>query len=202
MLGYLLAAAGVRWLGRHVSPNADAYLAAGAIGVWLVWTAHRRTRHYAIEDALNRSTDEERERLLANLQPRRAEVDPEVQSMSFEEAMTDTLVFTYPRGSRSMAVFQFWMCVLLGSLLLAPLALGRITEPADSWILFFLGGLIVMAGLGHRYRLRWLNVELMVSPERLTETIAGRVVRAFPWAAITHEKQHKWTRSVEYAAAG
>jgi hypothetical protein len=68
-------------------------------------TAHRRTRHYAIEDALNRSTDEEGERLLANLQPRPAEVDPEAQSMSFEEAMTDTLVFTSPRGSRSMGCF-------------------------------------------------------------------------------------------------
>ncbi|HUR93890.1 MAG TPA: hypothetical protein VMY76_04875 [Gemmatimonadales bacterium] len=183
MIGYLLAAAGVRWLAQHVSPNADAYLAAGVVGLWLVATFHRRTRGYAIADVLNRTSGAERDALLAKLAPKPLP-ETEALTLTLDEAVDDTLAFAYPAGSRSFATFQFWMCVLLGAGFLAPLALGRVTELGDGWILFLIGAALLLSGFGHRRRIRWLGTRLILSPESLTELRSGGRSLALPWGSI------------------
>jgi hypothetical protein len=200
MLGYLLAAAGLRWVAHHWWADADAYLAAGVIGVWLVLAFHRHTRGYAIADALNRATDDQREALLARLQPRGPSADLEPPTLTLEEALNDTLTFTYPKGSRSFTTFQFWLCALLGGGFLAPLALGRITDPGDGWILFLLGGWIALAGAGHRRRLRWLGTELSVGPDAVTEVDAKGRSRHLSWPRIAAIREARWSRILELQA--
>jgi hypothetical protein len=202
MLGYLLAAAGLRWVAGHLWPDADAYLAAGAVGIWLLVRFHRRTRGYAIADALNRGTDAEREALLAKLQPPEANLSTETHTFTLEEALEETLTFTYPQSSRSFASFQFWGCVVLGGFFLAPLALGRVTDPGDGWILFLLGGWIVLAGIGHRRRLRWLGTQLSAGPNTLTESNSKGHLQTLQWSEVANITERRWSRAVEFQAVG
>lgn len=199
LLGYLLAAAGLRWIVRNVLPHADAYLAVGAIGLWLFLSFHRRTRGYAIEDALNRATDDEREVLLNKLRPKQPASEPATRTITLEDALAETLVFTYPKGSRSTALFQFWFCVVFGTGFLGPLALGRVTEASDGWILFFLGGLFSLAGMGHRRRLHWLGTEVTVSPEGLEEK-RGKKSLALPWHSIAQLNRRRWSQALAFEA--
>jgi hypothetical protein len=197
LLSYLLAAAGLRWIARNVLPNADAYLAIGAICVWLALAFHRRTRRYAIEDALNRATDSEREALLSKLRPKQPPPEAETPTISLDDALTGTLVFTYPKGSRSTALFQFWSCVVFGMGFLGPLALGRVAEASDGWILFLLGGLFSLAGMGHRHRLHWLSTEVTVSPEALEEK-RGNKSLALPWHSIVRLNRRRWSHALAF----
>jgi hypothetical protein len=197
MLGYLLAAGGLRWVAHHWWADADAYLAAGIVGVWLLLAFHPRTRGYAIADYLNRATDAEREALLAKLQPKRPSTDLETRTLTLAEALDDTLTFTYPTGSRSFTTFQFWLCALLGGGFLAPLALGRVTDPGDGWILFLLGGWSALAGAGHRRRLCWLGTELSVGPDALIEVDARGRSRLLSWRQIAALKEARWSRILE-----
>lgn len=201
MLGYLLAGAGLRWIAQHFLPNADAYLAAGVIGLWLVLAFHRRTRGYFIADAINRGTDDEREALLTKLQPKRAAADVEAETLELEEALANTLTFRYPEGSRSFTTFQFWLCVLFSGGFLAPLALGRVTELGDGWILFLLGSGSVLASAGHRRRLGWLGTELSVSPDALIERRSNGHVYALPWSKISAVRTRRWSRALEFQTA-
>ena len=198
MLGFLLAAAGLRWVAGHLWPNADAYVLAGAALLWLIVAVHRRTRGYGIADALNHATDQERETLLAKLTPAPAPQGEGTRTLTLEEALTDTLRFTYPKGSRSFTTFQFWLCIVFGGGLLLPLALGRVTDPSDSWILFLLGSLLVLAGLGHRRRLRWLRTEVALGPDGLTMIDPRGRARGLTWAGICTMKQRVWVQVLEF----
>ena len=200
IFGYLLAAGGLRWIAAHLWPDADAYLAAGAVGIWLLASFHRRTRGYAIADALKRGTDAEREALLAKLHPTQANPATEARTLTLEEALQETLTFTYPKGSRSFASFQFWGCVVLGCFFLAPLGLGRVTDPADGWILFFLGGGMVLAGTGHRRRLRWLGTELSVGPKGLTKSESKGRSRTVQWSEVANIAEGRWSSTVQFQA--
>ena len=132
------------------------------------------------------------------LQSKPSASNVDAKTLTLEDALITTLVFAYPKGSRSLATFQFWLAMLCGGALLAPLAFGRVTEPGDGWILFLLGSGLVWAGAGHRRRLRWLGTELSLSAETLTQISSNGCSHLIPWSRIVSVRTRRWSRRLEF----
>ena len=189
-VGYILAAALVRWGLQYLTPRADLLIGVGS---------DARSNWVRLAPALScvrgsrpglRGSQEERERLRPALW----------QALGLKPALSMALgdetgyTFDYPPASRGLASILFWISVIFAAGPLVALIRSP-TEPGDGWGLFGLGALFAWAAANWGAQLRSAGVKLRVTDDRLEEVL-GAKVRQIHWGdlrSVHRSRLHRLT---------
>jgi hypothetical protein len=177
-VGYVLAAALVRWGLQYVTPRADLLIGVGLVLGLVGYVLYRRSRAYGVLDLWLRGSDEERERLTPTLW-RALGLKPAL-SMSAGDEVGHT--FDYPPASRVLAWSMFWITAIFAAGPLVALIRSP-SEPGDGWGLFALGALFAWAAANWGAQLRWAGMRVRVTDDQLEEVL-GSKMRLIRWGDL------------------
>jgi hypothetical protein len=187
-IGYVLAAALIRWGLQYLTPRADLLIGTGLVLGLLGYILHRRSRAYAVLDLWLRASDEDRERLKPTLWQALG-LKPALAMPTDHEAGH---IFDYPPASRGLAWVMFWITTVFAAGPLLALIRAR-SEPGDGWGLFGLGALFVWAATAWGRQLKWAGVRLHVTDDSLEEAL-GSKVRRIRWSSLKSVRRSRLHR--------